>query len=53
MSEWKVFFERNKDKRIEMSFYEIEDAVSIEELYQHFKQRMVAELNLPQPPKDK
>lgn len=41
---WQELFEHYREYCVHMGFYECEGAVELEELYQHFKARMVAEL---------
>ena len=43
MSEWEEFFEKHRDYTIQAGFFECRRDFSMEELYQAFKARLVAE----------
>lgn len=44
MDKWQVFFESKGDYVISICFDDYTDTISIEELYQQFKKRLIAEM---------
>lgn len=44
MSDWEIFFRRLADYNFETRFYEQGECFEVEELYQAFKARMLAEI---------
>jgi hypothetical protein len=44
MNDYKDFFERYGDYGVHLGFYDIDETITVENLYQQFKSRMLAEL---------
>lgn len=44
VNEWQEFFEKHRDYTVQSSFYECRQDFTMEELYQAFKARLIAEV---------